>query len=130
MTSMLEEKGIAERIKKDSIERTHRLVIDEKLPDGNFRILISRVRTGVSDGQGHDSSSWEEEEERYVGSKQLTELLPGKRVSKFTEGQVFEIRQGQSADVYPDERKRIKTKTAKLLIREGKTMSGTPEERR
>ena len=126
---MEEEKAIAERIMRASDERPLRIVVDEKLPNGSFRILISRLKSGMSDDQKHDSSAWEEEEARYVDPEHLGELLPGKRVAKIAEGQVYEMKQGQSVDIYHDARERVKAKTAKLLVREGKSMRRASDER-
>ena len=126
---MEEEKAVAEGIRSASSERPLRIVVDEKLPNGSYRILISMLKSGMSDDQEHDSSAWEEEEARYVDPEHLGELLPGKRVAKIAEGQVYEMKQGQSVDIYHDARERVKAKTAKLLVREGKSMRRASDER-
>lgn len=125
---MEEEKAIAERIRNESGERTLRIVVDEKLPNGSFRILVSRMKAGVSDTQKDDSSAWEEEEAKYIDPKHLSEIIPGKQIAKLAEGQVYEMRAGEHADVYKPSRERIKMKTAKLLVREGKSMRRGGEE--
>lgn len=120
---------IAERVKKRSEERPQRIVIDEELPDGSFRILISRMKTGVSDDQKHDSSAWEDEEEQHIDLEHLKELLSEALVGDIAEGMVFEIKRGKPADIHLGERERMKKKTAKLLVREGKSMRRTADER-
>lgn len=120
---------VAERIKKSSEERPQRVVVDEELPDGSFRILISRMKTGVSDDQKHDSSAWEDEEEQHIDLEPLKELLSGALVGDVAEGMVFEIKRGKPADIHRGERERMKEKAAKLLVREGKSMRKAADER-
>ena len=120
---------IAERVKKSSEERPQRIVIDEELPDGSFRILISRMKTGVSDDQKHDSSAWEDEEEQRIDLEHLKELISEALVDEVAEGNVFGIKQRKPADIHIGERERMKKKTAKLLVREGKSMRKAADER-
>jgi len=123
------QEDIAERIRKSSGNRVLRIVVDERLPDGSLRVLVSKMKPGVADDRKHDSSSWEEEEAHYISPKHASELLPGRQVAKIAEGHVFEIKKGKLTDIYSDERKRVKEKTARLLVREGKSLHGNAKER-
>lgn len=122
---MEEERADADKIKRESNERALRIVVDERLPDGSYRILISKARPGVGGDQRRDATAWEEEEAQYIDSKHLSALLPGKRVANVTEGRVYEVEKGVSSDVYENAREHMKTKTARLLLREGKSMGKT-----
>ncbi len=126
---MIEEKGLAKRLKDMSGQRPQRIVIDEKLPNGSFRVLVSAMKEGVGECQATDTSAWEEEEARLVGPTQLTEMIPNTPLDKMVEGLVFVANQRQWSDVYPTERKRLKEMTAKLLVHEGKTRGKASEEK-
>lgn len=119
---MMEEKGIAEKIRSMSGQRPHRIVIDEKLPSGSYRILVSGMKSGAKETRKTDLSAWEEEEERLIGPRQLTELIPGTPMDQMVEGRVFVIEKGEPNDFSTPARNQLKEKTAKLLlVREGKT---------
>ena len=52
-----------------SNDRPRRVVIDEVLPGGKCRVLISRMKTTATEDQWMDPAAWEDEEERAVDEK-------------------------------------------------------------
>ena len=112
---------IVNEIENRSKKRSQRIVIDEVLSDGFYRVLSAEMKPNAKDSQMIDMAAWGDEKEHYMNSKQLNKLLSKSQSSNIREGQVFRIKQKRAKSIHDEVRKDVKEKTKSILVREGKT---------
>ena len=112
---------IVNEIKSRSKKRPQRIVIDEVLPGGVYRVLSAEMKPAAKESQMIDLAAWGEEKEHYMNWKQLNKLLSKNQSSNIREGQVFRIKQKRAKSIHDEVRKDVKEKTKNILAREGKT---------
>lgn len=119
---MKEGNMIVEKIRKKSLELPQKIVIDEELPNGWFRVLTSEMRPKGNIEEYLDYRLWRNEKGRYLHRTHLDMLLSKKQLHEIREGHVFLIRNKRAKSIYKEMREHVKNKTKKLLVREGKML--------
>ena len=120
MVDIKEQKHVVKEIKEKSSKRPQRIVIDEILPDGSFRVLSAEMKPRKKDVQITEPSSWRDEEEFYMDRKELSELLSEKQLKWIREGQVFRIKHKRSKSISPEVKEHVKGRAKELLDLEGR----------
>ncbi|UCE36203.1 MAG: hypothetical protein JSW00_11725 [Thermoplasmata archaeon] len=120
MVDIKEQKHVVKEIREKSSKRPQRIVIDEILPDGSFRVLSAEMKPRKKDAQITDPGSWSDEEEFYMDRKQLSELLSEKQLKGIWEGQVFRIKQKRSKSISVEVKEHVKGRAKELLDLEGR----------
>ena len=121
MGKVEKKEDIVNEIKSRSKKRPQRMVIDEVLPGGVYRILSAEMKPTAKESQMIDMAAWGDEKEHYMNLKQLSKLLSKSQSSNIREGQVFRIKQKRAKNIHDEVRKGVKEKTKNILVREGKT---------
>lgn len=114
-----EDKEIVNKIRNRSNERLQRIVIDEELSTGIFRVLSAELKPKVKENRIIDPLAWSEETEHHLSKKQLGKLLSKDQLNKIREGQVFRIKNKRTKNIYNPVKKDVKERTKTLLIHEG-----------
>ncbi len=116
------EVSVVKEIKNRSQKRPQRIVIDEVLPGGIYRVLSAEMKPSAKESKMIDSKSWGDEEEHYLDLKQLGILLSRRRPDRIREGQVFRIKEKSAKSINKEVKREVKVKTKNLLAREGMTL--------
>ncbi|MBA3045048.1 MAG: hypothetical protein FP824_02400 [Euryarchaeota archaeon] len=125
-----QDKNVVDEIKTRSKTRLQRIVIDEVLPGGAYRVLSAEMKPSAKESKVIDSTAWGEEVEHYLDWKQLSNLLSVKQPGEVGEGQVFRIKQKRAKSINDEVKKEVKAKTKNLLAREGMTQDEMKGRRR
>ena len=112
---------IVNEIDNRSKKRPQRIVIDEVLPGGVYRVLSAEMKPNAKESQIIDVAAWGDENEHYMSLKQLSKLLSKSQSSNIREGHVFRIKQKRAKSIQDEVRRDVKEKTKSILVREGKT---------
>jgi hypothetical protein len=115
---------MVEEIKKGSEEVPQRIVIDEVLEDGWYRIVSTKMGSPGAEADFSRESAWSREEDGIVNEKRLEKLLSKDQMEKIREGQVFHIEKGKAENVHEDVRKHVKARVKRVLDWEGKPQRG------
>ena len=66
---------IVNEIENRSKKRPQRIVIDEVLPGGVYRVLSAEMKPTAKESQMIDMAAWGDEKEHYMNSKQLNYMV-------------------------------------------------------
>jgi len=113
-------------IKRTSMTRPMKVVVDEVLGDRRMRVLVSRMRPGFAKDDFLDLKAWEDDVVHVINGDDLGGLLTQKQHASVREGKVYIVHQKKVDDVHEEVRKHIKDKVNKLLVREGRTKAELP----